>query len=173
MSAQDKDQIARDIENLVEIFNRSEWEEMHLKTDDVEIFLSNDPNASLTPAPVATAAAPAVASLTVPAPASGDAGANAAESSPVTSQRSVVVPDGMIAVTAPNLGTFYRSPKPGAAPYVEVGQVVEAETDVCLIEVMKLFTPVKAGTAGKVHEVCIDDGTMVEFGDVLVIVDPS
>ena len=138
MSAQDKDQIARDIENLVEIFNRSEWEEMHLKTDDVEIFLSNDPNASLTPAPVATAAAPAVASLTTPPPltASGDATASAAESSSVTSQRSVVVPDGMVAVTAPNLGTFYRSPKPGAAPYVEVGQVIDAETDVCLIEVM-------------------------------------
>ena len=43
----------------------------------------------------------------------------------------------------------------------------------CLIEVMKLFTPVKAGVSGKIHTVCIEDGTMVEFGDLLVIVDPS
>ena len=172
MSAQDKDQIARDIENLMEIFNRSEWDEMHLKTDDVEIFLSNDPKASLA-APVATAA-PAAAPVAAPTPeASGAAAASASEPSAAGPAQDVVVPDGMVAVTAPNLGTFYRSPKPGAAPYVEVGQAVDADTDVCLIEVMKLFTPVKAGTAGKVHEICIDDGTMVEFGDVLVIIDPS
>ena len=45
---------------------------------------------------------------------------------------------------APNLGTFYRAPKPGAPPYVAVGQRVEAATEVCLIEVMKLFTSVRA-----------------------------
>ena len=53
-----------------------------------------------------------------------------------------------VAVRAPNLGTFYRAPKPGAAPYVSVGQKVDAETEVCLIEVMKLFTYVLAGVSG-------------------------
>ena len=173
MSAQDKDQIARDIENLVEIFNRSDWEEMHLKTDDVEIFLSNDPNASLTPAPTSSAMVPAAAPTMPAAPAVSDAATSVTEQSPAGDKSAVTIPEGMVAVTAPNLGTFYRSPKPGAAPYVEVGQTVAAETDVCLIEVMKLFTPVKAGCKGTVHQVCIDDGTMVEFGDVLVIIDPS
>ena len=78
-----------------------------------------------------------------------------------------------MAVSAPNLGTFYRAPKPGAAPYVEVGQEVAADTEVCLIEVMKLFTPVSAGTAGVIHEICIDDGQMVEFGQILVVIDPQ
>ena len=173
MSAQDKDQIARDIENLVEIFNRSEWEEMHLKTDEVEIFLSNDPKASLSPAPVSAAAAPTAVAAVPQAPVAADIATAVAEPSSAASKSAVTVPEGMIAVTAPNLGTFYRSPKPGAAPYVEVGQAVDENTDVCLIEVMKLFTPVKAANAGKVHEICIDDGTMVEFGDVLVIIDPS
>ena len=79
----------------------------------------------------------------------------------------------MIGITAPNLGTFYRAPKPGAPPYVEVGQAVEPGTEVCLIEVMKLFTPVSAGTAGVVREICIEDGQMVEFGQLLVIIEPG
>lgn len=173
MSDEHKDRLAQDVENLVELFNRSDWDELHLKTDDLEIFLSNDPNAT----PVTQLAAPQVAATQVlPSPATTNSESTQAstptESAPAGKQV-VSVPEGMIAVTAPNLGTFYRAPKPGAAPYVEVGQQVEETTDVCLIEVMKLFTPVKAGVAGKIHAVCIDDGTMVEFGDALVIIDPS
>ena len=173
MSSDEKERIARDIENLVEIFNQSDWEEMHLKTDDLEIFLSNDPAASPTIAtPVTSAAAPPqtnhVAAIEQPAESESSHGATAS-----AAQKIVQVPDGMVAVTAPNLGTFYRAPKPGAAPYVEVGQAVDDNVDVCLIEVMKLFTPVKAGVGGKIHDICVEDGTMVEFGDVLVIIDPN
>lgn len=172
MSEQNKDRLARDVENLVELFNRSEWDEMHLKTDDLEIFLSNDPNASL--ATTAAPSAPATASVSMSESVAPAASSSAtSETTAPEASAAATVPEGMIAITAPNLGTFYRAPKPGAAPYVEVGQQVEQNTDVCLIEVMKLFTPVKAGVAGKVHAVCIDDGTMVEFGDALVIIDPS
>ena len=171
MSDKHNERLAQDVENLVELFNRSDWDEMHLKTDDLEIFLSNDPNATLAPQTTAPQAALAPTSPAVVAGESASA-SPAAEVSPARKQ-AITVPDGMVAVTAPNLGTFYRAPKPGAAPYVEVGQQVDETTDVCLIEVMKLFTPVKAGLAGKIHAVCIDDGTMVEFGDTLVIIDPS
>jgi acetyl-CoA carboxylase biotin carboxyl carrier protein len=85
----------------------------------------------------------------------------------------VTVPEGMIAVRAPNLGTFYRAPKPGAPPYVDVGQTITADVEVCLIEVMKLFTPVKAGVAGVVREVCANDGQMVEFEQVLFLIEPT
>ena len=172
MSDEHKGRLAQDVENLVELFNRSDWDEMHLKTDDLEIFLSNDPNAD---ANAHTTPQAAVASVpTSSALAANDMAPTAAETPPLpAAKQAISIPDGMIAVTAPNLGTFYRAPKPGAAPYVEVGQQVEETTDVCLIEVMKLFTPVKAGQAGKIHAVCIDDGTMVEFGDTLVIIDPS
>jgi biotin carboxyl carrier protein len=78
-----------------------------------------------------------------------------------------------IEVTAPNLGTFYRSPTPGAPPYVEVGQHVEADDEICLIEVMKLYTPVKAGVTGTVAEICVADGDMVEYGQVLAIIEPN
>lgn len=155
-----------DIENLVEMFNRSDWEEMHLKTDDMELFLSNDASAR---APSASAAVPSL-SAAVPA-VSAPAPASAIPAPPVAT--AVSVPDGMIAVLAPNLGSFYSAPKPGAPPYVEVGQTITAATEVCLIEVMKLFTPVKAGVDGIVREVCVNDGEMVEYEQVLVIIEPA
>ena len=160
----------QDIDNLVELFKQSDWDEMYLKTDGLEIFLSNDPAAT---GPATPTAAPAVAVQ----PAAAAAAATPTASSPakpaVAASPVAAIPDGMIGVTAPNLGTFYRAPKPGAPPYVEIGQEVTAETEVCLIEVMKLFTPVSAGTAGVVREIRIDDGQMVEFGQLLVVIEPT
>jgi acetyl-CoA carboxylase biotin carboxyl carrier protein len=159
-----------DIENLVELFNRSDWEEMHLKTDGLEIFLSNDPTAR-PPGQAAATAAPAVTAAEA-APAA-PAAASAPHMAPAVTAHDIVIPAGMVAVRAPNLGTFYQAPKPGAPPYVEVGQKVDADTEVCLIEVMKLFTPVKAGVSGTVREICASDGQMVEYEQVLVIVEPD
>jgi biotin carboxyl carrier protein len=73
-------------------------------------------------------------------------------------------------VVAPNLGTFYRAPKPGAAPFLEIGQKVSADTEVCLIEVMKLFTSVKAGVAGTVRHVAVADAELVEGGQPLLYI---
>ena len=151
-----------DIENLIELFNRSAWDEMHLKTDELEIFLSNDPQARRpsaqgVPAPVA-------------APLALSAGPPAA---PAAHPAEVSVPAGMVAVRAPNLGTFYRAPKPRAPSYVEVGQVIDADTEVCLIEVMKLFTPVKSGVKGTVRQIVVNDGSMVEYEQILVIIEPA
>lgn len=159
-----------DIENLVELFNRSDWEEMHLKTDGLEIFLSHDP-AARPPGQAVAAAAPAAAAPEA-APAA-TAAASEPHMAPAVTAHDIVIPAGMVAVRAPNLGTFYQAPKPGAPPYVEVGQKVDADTEVCLIEVMKLFTPVKAGVSGTVREICASDGQMVEYEQVLVIVEPD
>ncbi|MCB1745623.1 MAG: acetyl-CoA carboxylase biotin carboxyl carrier protein [Gammaproteobacteria bacterium] len=160
-----------DIENLIELFNGSDWEEMHLKTDSLEIFLSNDPSARAPSQAVAAPAAPAVTeAAAAPVAASADA---APKMGTAVTAHDVIIPVGMVAVRAPNLGTFYRSPKPGAPPYVEVGQKVSADTEVCLIEVMKLFTPVKAGVDGTVREICASDAQMVEYEQVLVIVEPD
>lgn len=158
-----------DIESLVEIFNRSDWAEMHLKTDTLEIFLSNDPHARRPSASPVMAAA-----ITGPMPAAGAPAAVAAPAGvPAPVAQALHVPEGMSAVRAPNLGTFYRAPKPGAPSYVELGQTVTADSEVCLIEVMKLFTPVKAGVDGVVREIRVNDGQMVEFEQILVIIDPA
>jgi acetyl-CoA carboxylase biotin carboxyl carrier protein len=71
-------------------------------------------------------------------------------------------------VTAPLLGTFYRSPKPGAPPFVEVGAQVEEETVVAIIEVMKLMNTVRAGVSGTVTEILVADGALAEYGETLL-----
>jgi acetyl-CoA carboxylase biotin carboxyl carrier protein len=71
-------------------------------------------------------------------------------------------------VTAPLLGTYYRAPKPGAPPYVEVGSTVEEDTIVGIIEVMKLMNTVRAGVRGRVTDIVARDGTLVEYGETLL-----
>ncbi len=78
---------------------------------------------------------------------------------------------GLIPVKSPMLGTFYRSPKPGDPPLVEVGAKVSEETAVCIIEVMKLFSTIHAGTRGRVTKVCAGDGQLVEYDQVLFLID--
>ena len=159
----------QDVESLIQLFNASDWDEMHVQVGEFELFLSNDPAAgparasAAAPAPVPAAAAVAVA---VPTGASASV-VPAAHAGPVS------IPDGLVAIRAPNLGTFYRAPKPGAPPYVEVGQAIDETTEVCLIEVMKLFAPVAAGVRGTVRQILATDGTMVEFDAPLILVEPA
>ena len=81
--------------------------------------------------------------------------------------------DGLVEVGAPMLGIFYCAPAPGAPPFVDVGSTVEAETVVCLIEVMKMMNPVSAGVVGTVAEICVENAELVEAGAVLFRVRPA
>lgn len=78
-----------------------------------------------------------------------------------------------VAISAPMAGTFYRSPSPEASAFAEVGDVVAVGDTVALIEVMKLFTELKAEVAGKVARIDTADGSMVEFGQALVWIEPA
>ena len=82
-------------------------------------------------------------------------------------------PAGLIAVTAPLPGAFYRAPAPGAAPFVEPGATVTADTVVAIIETMKLMNPIHAGTAGEVVAILADNAAMVENGAVLMHIRPA
>ena len=83
------------------------------------------------------------------------------------------VAEGLVAVHPPLLGTFYRAPKPGASPYVDVGDRVQEETVVGVIETMKMMTPVHAGVRGTVVEVRAVNGEFAEADAVLLVVDPA
>jgi acetyl-CoA carboxylase biotin carboxyl carrier protein len=163
-----------DITALVTLFGDTEWREMHLKYGDEELFLSKDPSAagafSITAAPAAAPMAPS------PVPASGGTATspagNAAGSGAPTPPDNVDRSN-WVEITAPNLGTFYRKPSPDADPYVTVGAKVAEDTEVCLIEVMKLFTTLRAGMSGIVREVVAQDGQMVEFGATLMWIEPE
>lgn len=149
-----------DLEALMTLFEQSDFKELDLRMDGFELFLSKDPNRRRSASTPPASPAPNVPAATPVPP--------TAKPSPAAD-----IPANWVAVRAPNLGTFYRAPKPGAAPYTEVGQHVDADTEVCLIEVMKLFTAVRAGVAGTVRRVAVSDAELVEHDQVLLYVEPD
>ena len=76
--------------------------------------------------------------------------------------------DGLVAVVAPLPGTFYRAPRPGAPPFVEVGDAVGADTVVAIIETMKLMNSVPAGTSGRVARILVENGDFAPLGAALL-----
>jgi acetyl-CoA carboxylase biotin carboxyl carrier protein len=79
--------------------------------------------------------------------------------------------EGLIAVVAPLPGTFYRAPRPGAPPFVEVEDAVGADTVVAIIETMKLMNSVPAGTPGRVARICLENGEFAPLGTTLLLVE--
>jgi acetyl-CoA carboxylase biotin carboxyl carrier protein len=150
--------ISDKLKYLIEEFERSSLHVVHIRRGDIEILLSRGPSASRfdssRPA-VATLPQISTSSLARQTP---PAAPPSSASPPVASD----IPPGCEVVVAPNIGSFYRSPKPGAAPYVEVGQKVAVGDELCLIEVMKLFTSVRAEVSGTIKAILVADGAMVD-----------
>ncbi|MCB2050774.1 MAG: acetyl-CoA carboxylase biotin carboxyl carrier protein [Novosphingobium sp.] len=161
-------ELPENLPTLLQEFEKSGLRELHIRKGDFELHLSHDVNtasvasASSRVAPAAAAPVPQAAPVS---PAASPAPAAPASASAAS------IPDGATVIEAPNLGTFYRSPKPGAPPYVEVGQAIKAGQDLCLIEVMKLFTALRSEISGKVVAVLVEDGAMVESGQPLFAVE--
>lgn len=80
--------------------------------------------------------------------------------------------EGLEEIRAPMVGTFYKSPKPGAEPFVRTGTRVEENTVIAIIEVMKLMNSIAAGVKGEVVEILVDDAQYVEKGQLLMRVRP-
>jgi acetyl-CoA carboxylase biotin carboxyl carrier protein len=157
------------VEILIQEFERSGVRELHLRCDQFELYLSSDPNGRGIEAAY-EAPSPAAAAQRGDIDASKPAIAAPATIAAAVAQQ---LPPNAIIVRAPYLGTFYRSPKPGAAPYVEAGDAVTAETELCLVEVMKLFTAVRAGVAGKVFSILATDGQLVQGDQALFVMVPA
>jgi len=71
------------------------------------------------------------------------------------------------------VGTFYRAPAPGESPFVEIGNRITAGQTICILEAMKLMNELEAEVSGEVVEILVDNGTPVEFGQVLMRVKPG
>lgn len=109
-----------------------------------------------------------VPSAPVHAPAPLAASAPAAAPSDPSSAAGVKLAD----IVSPMVGTFYRASSPDAQPFVTVGQEVEADTVVCIIEAMKVMNEVKAETRGIIRKTCAENATAVQFGSVLFKIEP-
>ena len=152
----DQEQLHR----LLEVLGESDIQEFRLEGDDFRLEIRrNLPGqavmAPVMPAPVAAAVAPAAAEPASPPPAA-------------TATRS-----DLLEITAPMVGTFYRAPAPGEAPFIEVGNRIEVGQTVCILEAMKLMNELEAEVSGEVVEILVDNGTPVEFGQVLMRVRPA
>jgi acetyl-CoA carboxylase biotin carboxyl carrier protein len=157
----------QDLEALIEVFERSTWRELRLSMEGVELVLGKDTGAvyrEINPVTRQNDADIAEKPQAVPIMEGNGSPGGKAQSKPI--------PAGWKQVRAPSLGTFYRAPKPGMQPFVEVGSQISADTEVCLIEVMKLFTTVRAGIDGTIREVYPTDAAMVEFDQPLFLVEP-
>ena len=84
-----------------------------------------------------------------------------------------VVPANLKEVKSPMVGTFYRSPSPETAPYVEIGQTVTEDTVVCIIEAMKVMNEIKSEVRGVIAEILVENAKPVEFGKPLFRVKTS
>ena len=84
----------------------------------------------------------------------------------------IEIGEGLVAVRPPLPGTFYRSPQPGAPPFVEVGDAVGPDSVVAIIETMKLMNPVHAGVAGIVEAILVDNAAPVDADAVLMTIRP-
>jgi acetyl-CoA carboxylase biotin carboxyl carrier protein len=158
-----------DIAEIVKIFNDSELEELRLEIGGSRLYLSKQ--AGRAPgwemaAPAAPAAAPAVDVAASPAPSQPDTHEVAAPATAATPAAN------LIELRSPLLGVFYRRPAPDKPPFVEIGAEVGPDDPVCIIDVMKMFSRVPAGVAGRVAEILVEDGQLVEHGQVLMRLEP-
>ena len=142
---------AADVAEIMRLVEQSGFDELNLEIEGTKISLRRGAAAQAASPPPAVPAA---------APSSPPAAARVAPAAPVD-------PDSLM-VPAPLLGTFYRAPKPGAPPFVEVGAQVAEDSIIGIIEVMKLMNTVRAGVRGTVTEILAADGALVEFGETLM-----
>lgn len=175
-----------ELKSLLEWVNQSgDIEELSIKYGDIELALSKTPGglSHLKAAPAAAPAAPAPAApeapkaeAPAPAPAEAEAEAPAPAPKEEAPKSEVAAPASSgngVEVKSPMVGTFYAAPKPGADPFVKVGDTVEVGQVLCIVEVMKLMNNIEAKTAGTVTEILVDNEDAVEHGQTLMVIEPK
>lgn len=156
----DHDQLNQLLDKLAE----SDIQEFRLEGDDFRLEVRrNLPVSAVAPQMVPVAAAPA------PAPEVKTQSESASAAPPAAAGTR----SDLVDVTAPMVGTFYRAPAPGEPAFVEIGNRISAGQTICILEAMKLMNELEAELSGEVVEILVDNGTPVEFGQVLMRVKPG
>lgn len=151
------------LRELIALLGDSDIQELKLEGDDFRLELRRN-LPGVQPQVVMQAAAP-VAAPAAPAPAAAAPSAAPPAAPAVRSD--------LIEITAPMVATFYRSPAPGEAAFVELGAKINVGQTVCILEAMKLMNELESEVSGEVVEILVENGTPVEFGQVLMRVKPT
>lgn len=155
----------KDIQNLIKFVAKSGASEVKLEMEDVKITIKTGTDrveASYMPQAPVLIPQPQVSMPVQQQPQVEGA-----------SQEAKTSDSEYLEITSPIIGTFYRKPSPDKPFYVEVGDTVNPNTVVCIIEAMKLFNEIESEISGKIVKVLVEDGSPVEFGQPLFLVDPS
>jgi acetyl-CoA carboxylase biotin carboxyl carrier protein len=153
------------LEQLVKLMASNDLNTVDVRDGDRRVVLKRG-----APVSPVTYAAPVHHAAPQPASASRSESSSAATPQAVTPAADDTA--GLHAIKSPMVGTFYAAGSPDAKPFVSVGTVVDEDTDVCIIEAMKVFNNIKAETRGTVAKVLVTNGQTVEFGQTLFLVKP-
>ena len=158
----------KEVAEILKIIDASQCDEVVLELGDVRLVVrrSTDGRAVATTGESKAVAAPAASALAAPAPPS---------KAPATAPRATTpaVAPGRKEIRAPMVGTFYRRPSPRDPAFVEVGRKVKRGAPLGLIEVMKLYTTIEADGDGVIEQIAAEDGTLVEFDQLLFVIKPA
>ena len=153
----------KQLRELMRSLKQFDVTELELERDGERIYLRRGPEGgqpTLVAAPMMQSIAPAATAVgSIPPPAPVPSG--------TTSALPLANDPSLVAITSPFVGTFYRSPSPDAAPFVEVGAEIRPGQVLCIVEAMKLMNEIESELAGTIVEVTAENGKPVEYGDVL------
>jgi acetyl-CoA carboxylase biotin carboxyl carrier protein len=151
----------RKVKKLIELLDESGIAEIEITEGEESVRISRYSNQAPAPAPVpvpvpAIVAAPAATAAPAPAP--------------VVATAAEMEEEGH-AVTAPMVGTFYSSPSPGSAEFVQMGDRVNVGDTLCIVEAMKMMNPIEAEVSGTIKSIRAQNGDPVEYGQTLFMID--
>ncbi len=157
------------VESLIKALDESSLDTVELERGGTKIRLSKSAAAPLVSAPT-PGMYPGMGQLP-----SGMVGTDPVSGIPAQTEAEVVaaVPDGLLEVVSPMVGTYYSSPAPDVEPYIEVGQRIREGTVLCIIEAMKLMNELESEVEGTVAKTLVENAQPVEYGQVLFLIDPS
>lgn len=164
-----------DVLQILNLIDKSSFDFLQLEIGDLKLTVSktgNPPSVSVERS-VSSSQAAASEGPNKPSPVSKTIAGGRRGDQPETEPTDAVDTDGLAAISAPMLGTFYVAPAPGSPPFVDPGSSVDEDTTVGLIEVMKVFNSVKAGVRGVITDILVENGQFVEFGQRLFLVRPD
>lgn len=154
------------IRELLAVVGTTEITELTIEAGEEKITVKKDksPGSVVTEVKAPVAYAPSPVSVAVaPAP-----------QAPATPEKEASsASNGHIAISSPMVGTFYRASSPSAPPFVDVGDRIAVGQTVCIIEAMKLMNDLPSEVTGKIVKVCVENGTTVEYGQTLFLLDPN
>jgi acetyl-CoA carboxylase biotin carboxyl carrier protein len=160
----------KNIKKIIDLMKANDLCEFEMEEEGFRIAIKrrngSEPQVVLSPA----ASSPIVVSQPVAVAAPGAAGTHAGD---VALAREKAAEGRFAEVKSPIVGTFYRSSSPDSEPYVSVGQEVEPDTVVCIIEAMKVMNEIKAECKGVVRKILVENATAVQFGQALFQVEPT